>query len=64
MIRAGLTVLVVLAPSTASACAMCLTSAYGDRSFNWAFVGFMLTPFVVLGALVGALAWLSQRSSS
>ncbi len=43
-------------PTVVEACAVCLDSAYGDRSFNWAFVLFMLTPFAVAAALAGVLA--------
>jgi hypothetical protein len=54
-----------LVPAVAEACAVCLDSAYGDRSFNWAFVLFMLAPFVVAAALVGVLVWLhGTRSES
>ena len=30
------------------ACASCATSAYGDRTFNWAYTALMAVPFVVL----------------
>jgi hypothetical protein len=45
-----------LVPTMVEACAVCLDSAYGDRSFNWAFALFMLTPFAVAAALAGLLA--------
>ena len=45
-----------LAPTMVEACAVCLDSAYGDRSFNRAFVLFMLSPFAVAAALAGVLA--------
>ena len=45
-----------LVPTLVEACAVCLDSAYGDRSFNRAFALFMLTPFAVAAALVGVLA--------
>jgi hypothetical protein len=38
---------VVLVPRAAWACATCVSSAYGDRTFNWAFLGLLLMPFVV-----------------
>jgi hypothetical protein len=48
MIRAGwLAIVAALVPTPAAACAMCLTSAYGDRSFTWAFAALMLMPFAV-----------------
>ena len=42
-----LVVLVLLLPRPAWACATCMASAYGDRTFNWAFLGLILMPFVV-----------------
>jgi hypothetical protein len=32
-----------------------LSSAYGDRTFNWAFLGLLLMPFVVAAGIGGAL---------
>jgi hypothetical protein len=46
-----------LAPGTALACASCASSAYGDRSFNWAYGALMLTPFLVASVIAGILAW-------
>jgi hypothetical protein len=40
-------VVLLLAPRAASACAFCAASAYGDRTFNWAFLGLILMPFAV-----------------
>jgi hypothetical protein len=48
--------LVLLAPSAAAACASCVASAYGDRTFNWAFLGLILMPFVVGLGIAGILA--------
>lgn len=45
-----------LLPTSVAACAVCLDSAYGNRSFNWAFALFMLTPFAVAAALAAVLA--------
>ena len=59
MTRAILAALgLALVPAIAEACAVCLDSAYGDRSFNRAFALFMLTPFAVAAALAGVLVWL------
>jgi ABC-type Fe3+ transport system permease subunit len=33
------------------ACASCVSSAYGDRTFNWAYTALMIVPFAV-GAVV------------
>ncbi|MBI3825173.1 MAG: hypothetical protein HY294_04180 [Candidatus Rokubacteria bacterium] len=45
---------------TAWACATCIASAYGDRTFNWAMIGLILMPFAVGGVLAGVL-WTRQR---
>ena len=44
-------------PSRAWACAVCLGAAFGDRSYTWPYLGLILMPFVVAGAVIGALAW-------
>lgn len=47
MIARVLVGLVLLTPPSAWACATCASLAYGDRSFNWAFLGLILMPFLV-----------------
>ena len=47
---------VLLAPHAAWACATCVASAYGDRTFNWAFLGLILMPFVVGVGIAGVFA--------
>ncbi len=49
-------VIVLLAPRAAFACATCVASAYGDRTFNWAFLGLILMPFVVGVGIAGVFA--------
>ena len=49
-------VVLLLAPRAASACAFCAASAYGDRTFNWAFLGLILMPFVVGLGIAGVFA--------
>jgi len=39
------------------ACAACMSSAYGDRSFNWAYTALMVVPFVVAVGIAAVLAW-------
>jgi hypothetical protein len=39
------------------ACATCISSAFGDRTFNWAYVGLMLLPFVIVAVIGGVIAW-------
>jgi len=44
-------------PERAAACAVCLGNAFGDRSYTWPYLGLILMPFIVGGAILGALAW-------
>jgi protein-L-isoaspartate O-methyltransferase len=53
----GLALAIGLAPRVALACAACLSSAYGDRSFNWAYGALMLAPFLVAVVIGAVLAW-------
>ena len=45
------------APRAASACATCISSGFGDRSFTWAYIGLILLPFAVGVPIVVTLAW-------
>ena len=44
-------------PDRAAACAVCLGNAFGDRSYTWPYLGLILLPFIVGGAILGAFAW-------
>jgi hypothetical protein len=46
-----------LAPQLVAACATCVSSAYGDRTFNWAYLLLLAMPFGVLCVIAGILAW-------
>jgi hypothetical protein len=39
------------------ACATCVSSGFGDRTYSWAYLGLLLMPFVVAVAIVVTLAW-------
>jgi hypothetical protein len=52
----------VLAPSAAWACTWCVSSAFGDRTFNWPYLGLIVAPFLVAGVIGGVLAWCSRRA--
>jgi hypothetical protein len=54
MARAAFIALLLL-PRPVWACATCVASAYGDRTFNWAFLGLLLMPFVVGSGIVVVL---------
>lgn len=49
--------ILALCPGASDACTWCLSSAFGDRSFNWPYLGLILVPFVVAGAIGAVLAW-------
>ena len=44
-------------PRTAAACAMCISSAFGDRSYTWPYLGLIVAPFIVGVAIAIVLAW-------
>jgi len=56
-LAAGLVLAGALAPRIAAACAACVSSAYGDRTFNWAYGGLLIAPFVVAVVVGGVLSW-------
>jgi hypothetical protein len=53
----GLTLVGVLVPEAALACPACLSSAYGDRTFTWAYGGLLIAPFLVAIVVGGVLSW-------
>ena len=58
--RAVAAIALALAPASADACATCIASAYGDRTFNWAFLSMLVVPFVIAAA-IGAVLLVSYR---
>ena len=44
-------------PRDAMACASCISSAFGDQTYNWAYLGLMLTPLVLCAVIGGVFAW-------
>lgn len=49
-----LAALAAMTPEAAVACATCVSSAFGDRTYNWAYLGLILMPFTVT-AVVGLI---------
>jgi len=49
--------LLLLRPRLAAACAACVSSPYGDRTYNVAYIGLILVPFVLALVIGGILAW-------
>jgi hypothetical protein len=58
----GLLAALLTWPGLAWACPTCIASAYGDRTFNWAYLGLLLTPLVVAVVIGGVLAAVHHRS--
>jgi hypothetical protein len=56
-VAGGLALAGALAPQTVAACTACVSSAYGDRTFNWAYGGLLLAPFVVALVIGTVLTW-------
>jgi hypothetical protein len=53
----SLTAAVVGAPRAAVACATCISSGFGDRTYTWAYLGLLLMPFFIAVGIVATLAW-------
>jgi hypothetical protein len=53
---------IIGSPLEALACATCVSSAFGDRTFNWAFLGLMAAPFVVAGVVGGIIFHAFRRT--
>ena len=46
-----LALLLGLLPRTAAACASCLSSGFGDRSYSWPYLTLIAMPFLVAGVI-------------
>ena len=43
--------------NTVLACASCVASAFGDRTYNWPYFLMLAMPFLLAAAIVGVLAY-------
>jgi hypothetical protein len=48
-------------PAPVLACATCAASAYGDRTFNWAYLSLLVSPFLVAGIIGGIIVHAYRR---
>ena len=55
MIRAVIAFGVALLPACAEACASCIGSPFGDRTYNWPYLVLILVPFVVGVVIAGVM---------
>ena len=48
-----------LVPAMAEACATCIASPFGDRTYNWPYLGLILLPFALAAVIGGVLVRVS-----
>jgi hypothetical protein len=53
--RAALTLALLLLPAAAEACASCISSPFGDRTYNWPYLVLILPPFALLAVIGGVM---------
>jgi uncharacterized integral membrane protein len=51
----GLVLALILLPRVAEACATCIASPYGDRTYNWPYLFLIVLPFAVAVVVGGVL---------
>jgi hypothetical protein len=51
-------------PALAEACATCIGSPFGDRTYNWPYLLLILLPFALLTVIGGVMARVSGVSVS
>ena len=64
MSRALAALTTVLLPVAAEACATCIASPFGDRTYNWPYLFLILLPFAVAAVIGAVLARVSGVSAS
>ena len=53
--RAILALTLLAAPVAAEACASCISSPFGDRTYNWPYLVLILVPFAVAAVIGGVM---------
>ena len=51
-----MTSVLLLLPVVAEACATCVGTPYGDRTYNWPYLFLIVLPFVVATVIGGVIA--------
>jgi len=46
-----------LTPSSARACAACISTPFGDQTYTWPYLGLILLPFGLIAAIAGILGY-------
>ena len=57
-------VALTLLPAAVEACATCIASPFGDRTYNWPYLSLILLPFVMAAVIGGVLVRVSGVSVS
>jgi hypothetical protein len=47
----------LLTPGVALACATCISSPFGNQSYNWPYLGLILLPFGLIVMIAGILGY-------
>ena len=63
MKRAIAAVATILVPAAADACATCISSPFGDQTYNWPYIFLILLPFAVAAVIGGVMARVSGVSA-
>ncbi len=56
-IVAGAGLAALLTPRAARACATCISSPFGDQTYNWPYLGLIRLPFGLIVAIAGILGY-------
>jgi hypothetical protein len=62
--RAALGLALLLLPAAAEACASCISSPFGDRTYNWPYLVLILLPFALLAVIGGVMMRVTGASFS
>jgi hypothetical protein len=53
--RAALALAMLALPAAAEACASCVSSPFGDRTYNWPYLVLILVPFAAAAVVGGVM---------
>jgi hypothetical protein len=57
----ALGLLVLAVPAAAWACPGCMSSAFGDRTYGWAYLSLLAAPFAIGSGIAGVMAYCYWR---
>jgi peptidoglycan/LPS O-acetylase OafA/YrhL len=53
--RLALALAMLVVPAAAEACASCISSPFGDQSYNWPYLVLILVPFAAAAVIAGVM---------